>query len=99
MRIRCIGNETLVAALRLAGITGRAVDNEEAARDALEDYAIEESVIVVGRSVYPWVRKTAERLLSENRDLSIVEIPDLKEGRVEVESDRRILEKVLGMRL
>jgi vacuolar-type H+-ATPase subunit F/Vma7 len=98
MRIRCIGDETLVAALRLAGITGRAVDNEEAARDALEDYAIEESVVLVGGGVYRWVRKTAERLLSENRDLSIVEIPDLKEGPLEVESDRQILEKVLGMR-
>jgi len=98
MRIRCIGDETLVSAMRLAGITGRVVAEEQAARDALEEYAIEQSIILVGKATYAWVQRDAERLMSENRDLSIVEIPDLKEGPLEVESDRQILERVLGMR-
>jgi len=88
----------LVSALRLAGIGGRVVDDEESAREAVEDYAIEESIVLVGRACYPWVQKTVERLLAENRNLTIVEVPDLKEGRLEVESERQILEKVLGMR-
>jgi len=99
MRIRCIGDETLVSALRLAGITGRAVEDEEAARAALEEYVIEESIVLVGRSIYGKIRTHIERLLTENRELCIVEIPDLTGGPLEVESEREILERVLGMRL
>ena len=98
MRIRCIGDELLVSALRLAGIEGRTVSNEEEARTALEEYAREGDVVLVGRAAYGWVEESAEKLLSENRALSVVEIPDLEKGKLEVESERKMLEKVLGVR-
>jgi len=99
MRIRCIGDELLVSALRLAGITGRAVENEQEAAEALGEYAGEESIILVGRSAYRWVRESVERLLTEHRHLCIVEIPDLEVGKLEVESERKLVERVLGVRL
>jgi V/A-type H+-transporting ATPase subunit F len=101
MRYYVIGDEHTVLGFGMAGVTGRAVGNQEETEEALREAAEEKDIgiIIITERLADLVRPQVDRLMFTQAFPLIVEIPD-REGRLEGKPGlREMVNQAIGVRV